>query len=105
MEKLTRKEVEILRLIVHDHWSSECHAGEDTNGAKTAKVILDKIDRSMLPQGPKALTAVDLSDALGCFWNAALSEAQSQQEGHAVASILATGIDAVRARLQEIAGQ
>lgn len=55
------------------------------------------------PQTEKPLTASDLADALGCFWNAALGEAQQQQEGFAIASIVATGFAAVQNRLIEIA--
>ena len=50
----------------------------------------------------KPLTAGDLSDALGCFWNAAIGDAHAQQEGHVFASIMATGIAAVQQRLSEI---
>ena len=52
---------------------------------------------------PKALTAAELADALGCFWNAAIGAAHRQQEGMAFASIMVEGIAAVGTRLQEIA--
>lgn len=51
----------------------------------------------------RPLTAQQLSDALGCFWNAAISEARNQQDGHTFAAIMATGIAAVQLRLLEIA--
>ena len=50
----------------------------------------------------RPLTAGDLADALGCFWNAALGAARHQQEGHAFAAILCEGIAAVQQRLAEI---
>lgn len=54
-----------------------------------------------IPDPARPLTAADLADALGCFWNAALGEATRQQEGHAFASIMAEGFRAVAARLEE----
>ena len=45
--------------------------------------------------GSKPLTAADLSEALGAFWNAALGEAQRQQDGFPFASIMAEGFSAV----------
>ena len=50
-----------------------------------------------------ALTAGQLADALGCFWNAALQAAHERQEGGAFASIMVEGIAAVQNRLTEIA--
>ena len=50
-----------------------------------------------------ALTAGQLADALGCFWNAALQAAHECQEGGAFASIMVEGIAAVQNRLTEIA--
>lgn len=54
-----------------------------------------------IPDPARPLTAADLADAFGCFWNAALGEAARQQEGHAFASIMAEGFRAVAARLTE----
>lgn len=48
------------------------------------------------------LTAAQLADALGCFWNASIGEAHRQQEGITTASIMATGFAAVQQRLEEI---
>jgi hypothetical protein len=58
----------------------------------------------MTKQTDKLLTAGDLADALGCFWNAAIGEAHTQQEGMPFAAIMAGGVAAVQTRLQEIAG-
>lgn len=50
-----------------------------------------------------ALTAGQLADALGCFWNAALQAAHDRQEGHTFAPIMVEGVSAVQNRLTEIA--
>lgn len=50
----------------------------------------------------KPLTAAQLADALGYFWNASIGEAHRQQEGITTASIMATGFAAVQQRLEEI---
>jgi hypothetical protein len=42
-----------------------------------------------------------LISALECVWNAALGEARAQQEGHAVASIIAASTAAMAQRLRE----
>jgi len=55
--------------------------------------------------GERPLTAQQLSDALGCFWNAAIGEARNQQDGMAFAAIMAEGMAAVQHRLSEIAGE
>jgi len=47
------------------------------------------------------LTTEGLADALGCFWNAAIGAAHTQQEGMATAAIMAEGIAAVQHRLEE----
>lgn len=51
----------------------------------------------------KPLTAVQLADALGCFWNAAISAAVDRQSATAmdVASVMALGLAAVAERLSE----
>ncbi|MER9769011.1 hypothetical protein NKJ09_23435 [Mesorhizobium sp. M0189] len=51
----------------------------------------------------KALTAEMLADALGCFWNAAIGDAQHKQDSTAlaVASSMAEGFAAIESRLRE----
>ncbi len=53
----------------------------------------------------RGVTAAELADALGCFWNAAIGEGHRQQdsEAFAVASVMAEGIAAIQRRLEEIA--
>lgn len=50
------------------------------------------------------LTAGQLTDALGCFWNAAIGEAHNRQSAAAMdtAAVVAEGISAVANRLREI---
>lgn len=51
------------------------------------------------------LTASQLADALGCFWNAAIGSAHETQNSSAfaMASVMAQGFAAVQARLNEFA--
>lgn len=53
------------------------------------------------------LTAKQLADALGCFWNAAIGEAHNRQSGVAmdVACVMAEGFRAVEQRLHEFSQQ
>lgn len=50
----------------------------------------------------KPITAAMLSDALGCFWNAAIGAAHNHGDGMATADIMAQGMQAVANRLIEI---
>lgn len=50
----------------------------------------------------KPLTALDLADALSCFWNAAIGAAHERQEGFDTANIMVSGFSAVEQRLREI---
>jgi hypothetical protein len=52
---------------------------------------------------PDPLTKTDLRDALDCFWNAAIGEAHHKQDStaFAVASIMASGIQAISNSLKE----
>lgn len=51
----------------------------------------------------KPLTASMLADALGCFWNAAIGEAHNRggYDAMTFAAIMATGMQAIEARLRE----
>lgn len=53
-----------------------------------------------------ALTPAQLADALNCFWNAAIGDAHNRQSSTAMdaASVMAEGLAAVAARLNEIGG-
>lgn len=53
--------------------------------------------------GIKALTAADLADAFGCFWNAAIGDAHTKQDSTAFAVIgsMAEGFAAIERRLHE----
>lgn len=53
--------------------------------------------------GERPLTAAQLADAMGCFWNAAINEAHNQREGMAFAAIMAEGMAAIQGRLLEYA--
>lgn len=50
----------------------------------------------------RALTCVDLADALECVWNAAIGESNRRQSDIGVASIIAESFQAVAVRLREI---
>lgn len=50
----------------------------------------------------RPLTALDLADALSCFWNAAIGAAHERQEGFDTANIMVSGFSAVEQRLREI---
>jgi hypothetical protein len=60
---------------------------------------------SALQPSPAAdpLTAAQLSEALGAFWNAAIGEAHDRQGGMDAAVVMAVGLSAVAARLSEFA--
>lgn len=49
----------------------------------------------------RPLTAAQLADAIGCFWNAAIGEAKIRPEGVAFACIMAEGMAAIQTRLEE----
>lgn len=53
----------------------------------------------------RTLTAAQLADALGCFWNAAIGAAHERgsYDAMSTASVMASGFAAVQARLLEIA--
>ena len=52
--------------------------------------------------GGHPITAADLADALGAFWNGAIGESHRRQAGIDFASIMAEGMLAVQVRLQEL---
>lgn len=56
-------------------------------------------------RGGTPITKEDLADALDCFWNAAIGEAHDRQAGMDVASIFASGVNAVSIRLKERAAE
>lgn len=53
----------------------------------------------------KAVTAAQLADALGCFWNAAIGAAHNSQDSTTFATIgaISDGLAAVQRRLEEVA--
>jgi hypothetical protein len=74
----------------------------DTTLRNHAADLLKAWRRELIDGPPKDVTLPMIVDALGCFWNAALGEAHQRQEGFAFASIMATGVEAIRARLEEL---
>ena len=53
----------------------------------------------------RPLTALDLADAFGCMWNAAIGAAHDRSGGMDCACVLAEGFAAMASRLEEIAGK
>jgi Holliday junction resolvasome RuvABC endonuclease subunit len=53
----------------------------------------------------RPLTAAQLAEAFGCFWNAAIGEAHEREsyEAMSTATVMAEGMAAVQRRLEEIA--
>ena len=62
-----------------------------------------KVRASTQEPSVKALTADDLADAFGCFWNAAIGDAHNRQDSTAFAVIgsMAEGFAAIERRLRE----
>ena len=90
---------------LHDWLLGECRNRGLSLNVYLAKIVEDRMAMEgvrSLTEASKGLTAGQLADALGCFWNAAIGESHRQQEGITTASIMAEGIQAVANRLKEI---
>lgn len=81
-------------------WLSE----ESTNRGLAINVYLAHLiaEKARGEASTKPLTASQLADAFGCFWNAAIGESHRQQGGITTATIMAEGIQAIANRLREI---
>ena len=76
-------------------------ASANANNRSINAEIVAKLEASA---SSHPLTASQLADALGCFWNAAIGDAQMRQSTTALdaASVMAVGLSAVATRLEEI---
>jgi len=74
------------------------------DGIRNAADLIEAQARELARlRGAKPLTAADLADALGCFWNATIGAAHERQDSAAfsMASVLVEGIAAVQNHLVE----
>lgn len=102
-ERQNRQDQDKFIIRLPDGMRDQLKAAAKTNKRSMNAEIVARLQSST---GDVPLTAAQLSDALDCFWNAAIGDAHNRQSSTAMdaASVMAEGIAAVSNRLKEIGG-
>lgn len=103
-ERQNRKDQDKVIIRLPDGMREELKAvGKANNRSMNAEIVA----RLQASTGNAPITAAELADALGCFWNAAIGAAHERQSATAMdaASVMAEGFAAVAVRLTEVGGK